>query len=152
MAEREISQPETAEQLSQQLIEFVDKAEFGTVQFRAVNDYFDLQKLYSLQQTYVEFLEKDAGNKIDRESMLRVQEMKIALLEHQIEQNKSQLPGYSGAYHHIGNALGEIGGLARTEAEKKHTDIKEQNLYVGRITESAYFEARAIVSMRKDNA
>jgi len=152
MAERETSQPETAEQLSQQLIEFVDKAEFGTVQFRAVSDYFDLQGLYSLQKTYVEILEGDAGNKIDRESMLRVQEMKIALLEHQTEQNKSQLPGYSGAYHHMENTLGEMEGLARIEAEKKHTDIKDQNLYVGRIRERAYFQARAIVSMKKDTS
>jgi hypothetical protein len=152
MAERDTPQPETAEQLSQQLIEFVDKAEFGTVQFRAVSDYFDLQGLYSLQKTYVEFLEGDAGTKIDRESRLRIQEMKIALLEHQIEQNKSQLSGYSGAYYHMENALGEIDGLARIEAEKKHTDIKEQNLYVGRIREGAYFKARAIVSMKKDTS
>jgi hypothetical protein len=152
MAEKDAPQPETVEQLGQQLMEFVDKAEFGTAQFRAVSDYFDLQGLYSHQKTYVEILEGDPRSKVDAESMLRVQEMEIALLEHQIEQNKSQLSGYSGAYQHMETALENISSLALVEAEKKHTDIEEQKRYVWRIRDVAYNGAHEIVSMKKETS
>jgi hypothetical protein len=152
MAERDTPQTETAEQLGQLLLEFVDKAEFGTAHFRAVSDYFDLQALYDYRKSYVEILEGDLRNKVHAESTLRVHETKIALLEHQIEQNKSQLPGYSGAYQHMETALEDIHSLAWEEAGKMHTEIEEQRRYVMRIWQVAYDGAHEIISMKKDTS
>ena len=150
MTERETPQPETAEQLGQQLLEFVDKSEFGTVQFRAISDYLDLRGYYALRNWNVESLARKSEAEIA--SDIRVNEMKIALLEHQIEQNKSQLPGYSGAYRHMETALEDIDSLAKVEAEQKHTDFKEHEGYVRMIWEVTYDGAHEIVSLKKDTS
>lgn len=150
MAERDKPQPETAEQLGQQLLEFVDKAEFGTVQFRAVSDYLDLQALYGFRKWTIDELAVNSENQVERKGDIRVNEIKIALLEHQIEQNKSQISGYSGAYHHLKTSLEDIDSLAKVEAEKRYSGIKEQELYVRKIWEVTYNGAHEIVSMKKD--
>lgn len=152
MAERDTLQPESAEQLGQQLLEFVDKAEFGTAQFRAISDYFDLHTLYGRQKTYRKPLDGGSKNDVSFESSLRVYEMKIALLEHQIEQNKSQISGYSGAYQHMETALEDIGSIAAAEAEKKYADTTERRRYISQIWQVAYDGAHEIVSMKKDTS
>jgi hypothetical protein len=150
MAERHTPKPETAEQLGQQLLEFVNKTEFGTVQFRAVSDYLDLQTLHGSRAWDITRLVEEGGNKAETESEIRICEMRIALLEHLIEQNKSQLPGYSGAFQHMETALKDIDSLAKVEAEKKYFDADEQKLYIRRIWEMAYDGAHEIVSTKKD--
>jgi hypothetical protein len=152
MPERDTPQPETAEQLGQQLLEFVDEAEFGTVQFRAVSDYLDLRALYGSREWNMNRLVGASENKAERASDIRVQEMKIALLEHQIEQNKAQLPGYSRAYQHMETALDDIDSLAKVEAETKYPDVAEQQHYVRQIWEVAYNGAHEIVSMKRDTS
>src|SRR5688572_5138375 len=99
MAERDAPHSETAEQLGQQLLEFVGKAEFGTVQFRAVSDYLDLRGYYGLRNWNID--SSTGKSEAERASDISICEMKIALLEHQIDQNKSQLPGYSGSYQQM---------------------------------------------------
>ena len=47
MREGDTPTPETAEQLGQQLLEFIDKAEFGTTEFQAITDYL-IFKPYSV--------------------------------------------------------------------------------------------------------
>jgi hypothetical protein len=152
MAERDIPQPETAEQLGQQLLELVDKTEFGTPEFRAVSDYLNLRALYGNREWNMNRLVGESGSKVERESDIRVDEMKIALLENQIEQNKSQLPGYSGAYQHMETALEAIDSLAMVEAEKKYTDANEQKRYARQIWEVAYDGAHENVSMKRDTS
>jgi len=97
-------------------------------------------------------LAEESRFKAERESDIRVDELKITLLEHQIEQNKPQLPGYSGAYQHMETALADIDTVARIEAENKYADTKEQELYTRRIWEVAYDGAHEIVSMKKDTS
>src|SRR5688572_12048624 len=111
MAERNTQQPESAEELGQKLLEFVGKAEFGTVEFRAISDYLDMRGYYGLRKWNIDGL---AGkSEAERASDIRICEMKIALLEHQIDQNKSQLPGYSGIYQHMETALENIDSRAK---------------------------------------
>ena len=138
--------------MGQQLLEFFEKTEFGTAQFKAVSDYLDLKTLHTLRELNIHTSAGDNEAKTKRESEIRIYEMKIALLEHQIEQNKSQLSGYSKAYQLMETALKDIDTLARVEAEKKHADIKEQKRYARQIWEVAYDGSHEIVSMKKDTS
>ena len=150
MAERDTSQPETAEKLGQQLLEFVDKTEFGTAQFGAVSDYLDLRTLHSLRELDVDALSGNNENKTKRESDIRIYELKIALLEHQIEQNKSSIPGYSWSYQHVETAFEDVFSLALVESEKMHPDIQEQESYARQICDVAYAAVHEIVSVKRD--
>jgi len=141
---------ETTEQLRQQLLEFIYKTRFGDPQFQAISDYLDLRSLHNLREYDIDQPVKDTLKQIKKESDIRINEMKIALLELQVEQNKSRLSGYAHSYQHIQKALEDIYSLAQTEAENKFSDISAQEKHAISIRQAAYEDANEIISMKRD--
>jgi hypothetical protein len=150
MAERNTPKPETAEQLGQQLLEFVDQTEFGRATFKAVSDYLELRSLYAMRNHGLGSITEDGVTRTTKESDMRIGEMRIALLEHQIGQNKSRLPGYSGGYQHLETAFDDIYSLAMVEAEHQYTDVSKQEAYTLQMCNTAYERAYEIISMKRD--
>jgi hypothetical protein len=133
MAERDTPQPETAEQLGQQLLEFVDKTKFGTPEFQAVNDYLDLRSL----------------REQEGESP-RINEIEIALLKRQIAQHKSQLPGYSRTFGRIERDFADLLTVSGLEAQQKFSESSEQDQYITQMCQVALNGVQEIVSMKRD--
>lgn len=121
MPEFDNNDADTAEQLSQELVQFVQSAEFGSPEYKAASDYIDHQALYlDLRQVLNDVFElkNEPEKRLAAESRLRINEIKIAFLEHNIRQNQSDLKGYSDAYNHIDASLGDIAMLASNKDEK----------------------------------
>lgn len=135
MAERDTPQPETAEQLGQQLLEFVDKTKFGTPEFQAVSDYLDLRSLR--EQT---------------EENSRINEIEIALLKRQIAQSKSQLPGYSRTFGQIERDFDDLLTVSGLEAQQKFSQSSEQDQYVTQMCQVALNGVQEVVSMKRDTS
>ena len=100
-------------------MEFIENSQFGTPEYQAESDYFDLEGLYNL-------LETDADNAIGGkdpnatfffESHLRITELKIALLENEIRHKQSRLEGYSKVYLKLDTGFEELAGTAFDEAK-----------------------------------
>lgn len=150
MAESNSPKPETAQQSGQKLLEFVDKTEFGTDQFIAVNDYLELRALYAMREFDIVALTGDPDDRTKKEGNIRIQEIKIALLEHRIAQNKSRLVGYSKSYQHMETAFDNIYSLAMVEASQKFANVSEQEDHAIQMQQVAFEGAHEIISMKKD--
>lgn len=133
MAERNTPKPEKAKHLGQQLLESIDRMRFGTSHFQAVNDYLDLADLQEV-----------------REENDRINELEIALLRHQIRQNKSRLRGYSNTYGRIERDFDDLLTVSKLEAQQKFVDPDEQDRYVREVWSVACNGAREIVSTKRD--
>lgn len=145
---------ETADQQGQLILEFVHGIEFGTPQYEAVSNFFDLKDLeQSLKQEYKNALSRED----DRESSqywgsrARITEHKIALLEYQISQNNSRVKGYQSAYVHIGIGLEELYSIAHTEAEGKFPeDNVEQSFYAENLYDTIFDKAQDVMNGKRD--
>jgi hypothetical protein len=150
MTEWGTPKPETAEQLGQQLLEFVDGTEFGTTEFQAVSDYVDLRSLREFRDENINRLAGNTENRATAESDTRICETKIALLELQIEQNKSRLPRYSRTLQKIATGFADLNTVSSLEAEQKFREFDERNRYVTEIYHLAFNGAEEIVSRKRD--
>ena len=150
MTEWENLQPETAEQLGQNLLEFIDQTEFGTTEFQAASDYIDLHSLHELRDETINKLASNPENRTITESNVRICETKIALLEVQIEQNRSRLARYSRTFQKIETGFADLQTVGSIEAQQKITEFDEQNRYVTEICQVAFNGAEEIVSRKKD--
>ena len=155
MTEWDKKSAETAEQIGQGLIEFVEKTEFGTPQYQAVSDYLYLkQSEQSLKQLQENALTKDEGSegKIYWETQARIREQKIALLELQIYQNQSRIRGYDSAYTHIGIGFEHnLVSVAYREAEQLFAnDKQQQRFYVSDLYERFFDKAQDTVNGKRD--
>ena len=135
MAERNTPQPETAEHLGLQLLEFVDKTEFGTPEFQAVSDYLDLRSLRE-----------------EPEDDPQINKIEIALLKRQIAQCKSQLPRYSRTFGQIERDFADLLTVSGLEAQQKFSESSEQDQYISQICQVALNGVQEIVSMKRDTS
>jgi hypothetical protein len=151
--ERDINKPKSADEWSNHISEFAHKWELGTPEHCAVNDFLNLQLLYG------RFGEKPSSyiSDIGGESSLSQEQrenrdlQKIALLEHNIEQNQARLPGYSNAYVHLSVSFQELLGSAAMEAKAKFTDDSEKEKeYVKKIYEETLDYVYGDVFERQD--
>jgi hypothetical protein len=131
MSEREVPPLKTPEEIGQDIVGYAEKAEFGTPEFQALSDYFDKENLlntYNMQIRMAEHPDAHEVSEIKIESIMRVSEMQIALLEHQINQKKSVVPGYDRAMQYIEWGFDQLGvdSIINPEAEK---DGDETELY-----------------------
>jgi hypothetical protein len=150
MTEWGMPKPETAEQLGQGLLEFIDRTEFGTTEFQAASDYMDLHSLHELRDEAINKLASTPEDSAITESNVRICEMKIALLELQIEQNRSRLPRYSRTFQKIETGFADLQTVGNIEAQQKFTEFDEQNRYVTEICQVAFNGAEEIVSRKRD--
>ena len=144
---------ETAEQQGQRILEFVQGAEFGTTQYEAASDFFDLK---DLEQSLKQEVKNARSKKDDPEgnqywgSRARISEQKIVLLEHQIDQNSSRVTGYQSAYVHLGIALEELFSIAHREAEGKFPEnTEQQNFYVENLYDTVFNKAQDSVNSKR---
>jgi hypothetical protein len=150
MTEWETPKPESAEQLGQHLLEFIGGTEFGTTEFQAVSDYVDLSLLRELRDENINRLAGNTENSAITESDTRICETKIALLELQIEQNKSRLPRYSRTFQKVEIGFADLNTVSGLEAEQKFMEFDERNRYVTEIYHLAFNSAEEIVSRKRD--
>ena len=138
MAEQGLDKPKTAEEQGKILIEFARSAEFGSAQYNAISDYLELESLEeSLGIVQSNALEKrdDEERTKHWENMAQIDQLKIALLEHEISQNNSRIKGYESAYVHIAIGFEDLRSTASKEAEAKFPndeilqETEEQSIY-----------------------
>jgi hypothetical protein len=130
MTERGIPRPETTEQVGGQLIEFIEKIDWGTPEYQAVSDYLHLRQLEQslrLEQANAISNAGDPERKMHRESQIRITEQEIAFHRTQIYQHQSRVQGYDSTYVRVGIGLEhDLMSAARREAEGMFTQDREQ--------------------------
>ena len=154
MSERDKKSPETAEQIGQELIKFIENTEFGTPQYQAVIDYLHLRQLEkSLKLEQANALSKDDGSerKMHWEFEARISEQEIALHKFQIHQNQSRVQGYDSAYTHVGIGFEhDLSDASHREAKVQFPDDKERQRYYVRDLHSEYFgKAQSTVDAKR---
>ncbi len=91
----------TSSEIKQELLGYLKDAEFGTPKFLALADWLNLQKSEDWLHQCREEIASQKSLDVFRESQMRVEEYKVALLELKIQDRRSTLPGYAAAYSHI---------------------------------------------------
>jgi hypothetical protein len=131
MTDRDTGNQGEAKPFGQELVSFVEGLRFGTPEFRAVSDYFQEQKLYremALHRNNSLSRGNDRAQTGYWESEERISEAKIALLQHQIYQNETQLEGYSKTYYHFKSMLeSDLALASNNEANKKFPNDEASN-------------------------
>jgi hypothetical protein len=112
MTERVKEGKETSEQMTQELFEFVNKADFDSPQFRAISDCVALNDLYSRIEKISDQIKQNDKNRpetsYEAESRLRISEFEMGLLSNQIYQNKTTIRGYQKAYAYVSSTINGI--------------------------------------------
>ena len=129
-------QPESADEWSTYITEYVHEQDFGSPGFEAVNDFYNLQNFY--WQTKEDRLvgtdlingKANLSTKERRDLVLR----KISLLEHTIDQKEGSVPGYASAYLEIRSSFNDMIFAATREAKINFPENKtKQSEYVQEI-------------------
>src|SRR5687767_10502711 len=96
MQERNINRPATAEEWMDHISEFAHKWELGSPEHCAVNDFLNLQRLYSRfgEKPHDYLADVSGESSLSQEHREDRDIQKIVLLEHTIEQNQARIPGY----------------------------------------------------------
>ena len=101
------------EEAGENLVAFAEQAELGSPEFHTLSDYFDQQNLLGTYQIQLRIAEHPADDGLKSEvkagSRLRITEMQIALLDHQIGQNKAVIPGYGRSFQFIESVFDQLG-------------------------------------------
>lgn len=118
------------------IIEFASKCEFGTPEFQALSDFYQLADL--CEDTKSEELSQFAigGHltHLPHEKRLEVIMQRIVMLEHTIDQKKSNIPGYANAFSELSISFHELENATSDAAEINFTnDPAQQTAYVNRI-------------------
>src|SRR5687767_4501450 len=103
MQERNRNRPTTADEWMDHISEFAHNWELGSPEHSAVNDFLNLQRLYSgfgeKPHHYLADVSGESGLSQEHRENRDIQ--KIALLEHSIEHDQARIPGYANAYVHL---------------------------------------------------
>lgn len=118
--------------------EYSHRWELGSPEHCAVNDFLNLQRLYSQfgEKPHHRLADVSGESGLSQEQRENRDLQKIALLEHAIEQNQARISGYSNAYVHLSISCQELLGAATGEAKGKFPDQDEKqkehvkNIYV----------------------
>jgi hypothetical protein len=157
MKEQEQSTPTTpTEQIRQNLLDQLKAAEFGSATFRAASDYFALSYQRNLMETErdkIFLVGSDQKKRIHWESETRIRETQIALLEREIESNKSRVPGYSKAYMNLLLAFDHLGTLTHEEAKNKYPSDEEKRKQYGKdLYRKIHDEINDLIYVRQDQS
>ncbi len=105
MPERDRNKLDSAQQEADKLLDQIKNSEFGSVAYQAASDFFQ----HKVLDRYIGILREriikhpdDNEERVDDESRLRIEEVKMALLEHDIEQKQILMKGYANIYGGIG--------------------------------------------------
>ena len=128
MKEQAQREPETVEEWTHHISEFASKCEFGTSEFQALSDFYNLARLadYTRGEDVSEFVAEGHLMHLSHEARLGVILQRIALLEHTIDQKSASVPGYAATYDELSISFQELRGAASAEAKTKYGDNQEQ--------------------------
>ncbi len=121
MVEQGVKKPRSAAEEGQILIEYAQGAEFGSAKYDALSDYLEMESLeegLELAHRNARDAPESSKGRSHWESMVRVDEMKMALLAHSIRQNASRNKGYGAGY---AEARSLIDNLRSAAAHDAHT-------------------------------
>ena len=109
-----------SEKIKQELLSYLGEERLGSVRHRAFFDYTNHDKLMGDWRDKVDSLPKikNPSRKLVEESRVRISEFKLALLETEIERNKTTLPGYDQATEHIESMLERLQSTMKDERGK----------------------------------
>jgi hypothetical protein len=146
--------PESTKQVGGQLIEFIEKTEFGTPEYQAVSDYFHLQQLersLKLEQANAISSGDELRGKMHWEAQARITEQEIAFHKVQIYQNQSRLKDYESAYTQVGIGFEyDLVDAARREAEQLFAEADEQqNFYIDNLCATFFNKAENIINIKR---
>jgi len=136
MSERENKIPVTTEEWSDHISEFSHKWENGTPEHYAVNDFYNLQKLYGEigQEPKSELAKVSGEANLSTEQRATLTLQRVALLEHTIEQNKAHIKGYSSAYLEMSTSFQNLISAASQDGRSKFPNEEEnQTAYIKQI-------------------
>jgi hypothetical protein len=145
-----------SEQVRQNLLDHLKDVEFGSIKHWAAIDYFNLsyqERVLSTQRNNVLSAGRDPEQKMYWESEVRIRETHIAILERDIDRNKSRVPGYSKAYMYLVSSFDQLGDLSNKEALSKYpTDKEMRDQYGQSVFESIHDEISHLVYARQDQS
>jgi hypothetical protein len=145
-----------SEQVRQNLLDHLKDVEFGSIKHWAAIDYFNLsyqERVLSTQRNNVLSAGRDPEQKMYWESEVRIRETHIAILERDIDRNKSRVPGYSKAYMYLVSNFYELGVLTYREAESKYpADEEKRDLYQDGIYSKVQGEISNVIFSRQDQS
>jgi len=135
MTDREKRRPTTADEWSDHISEFAHKWEVGSAEHSAVNDYYNLRRLYGEigkepDKTHI-IITGEANLTPEKRQDLIL--LRIALLEHSIDQKSGTMQGYGGAYTEMSISFQELIGAAGREAMEKYSEKEKQMEYITNI-------------------
>jgi hypothetical protein len=89
---------------------FFREAEIGSVKYQALMDYKEIHDINAqMGRLYKALAETESTDKrIWMESELRVNEMRLALMEVERHKNEKQTPGYATAYYFLDSHLDDL--------------------------------------------
>lgn len=135
MPDRERTRPTTSDEWSEHISEFTHKWEVGSAEHSAVNDYYYLQRLYGEigKKPERHHISVTGGENLTSEKRQDLILLRIALLEHAIDQKSGSIPGYGSAYTDMILSFQELIGVAGKEAKEKYPEQDRQREYVKNI-------------------
>jgi hypothetical protein len=136
MPERNINRPKTAEDWGDHISEFAAKCEFGTPEFQALSDLYNLANLSeeTKSEEASQFLADGHLVHLPHETRVGLILQRIVLLEHSIDQKKATIPGYSKAYNNLTVAFQELNEAARKDADSRFkSDHEQQKSYIYKV-------------------
>ncbi len=91
---------ETPQEVYDRIQQYVEAAPFGSAEYQAISDYIELQTLYqrSRNEDGRILSSKDEAARLSKQREANITDFQIALLNHQISQSESRVPGYGKAY------------------------------------------------------
>jgi len=120
--------PETTEQVKKQIVDLVEMSSFGSSEYQAMSDYIELQTLYESSRYESKWILSPRGEapKLVKEREARITDFRIALLNQQIYQSESRIPGYGKAYDKIVSLFeSHLPNAITREAEIRYPNDKE---------------------------
>ena len=133
MKEGDNRRPVTAEEWSYHISEFASKCEFGSPEFQALSDFYNLGNLAEETRSEESSQFIGGGNltHLPNETRRSLILHRIVLLEHTIDQKKASIPGYAKTYNDLTISFQELRDAAGKHAEAKYpNDPEQQTSYV----------------------
>jgi hypothetical protein len=141
MAERDKPQPETVDEIKQEFRTHLLSVEFGSPDYLAFCDFFSLEQQKHLRRIEIQALKGklSSDDNLERESQLRITEVRIAVLENDIERKKIMDIDYSKAHGRVEETMGNLRTAISNETKKVWPDEKDTN-WVRSETEETYHD------------
>jgi hypothetical protein len=137
--------------IKEDLLKFLEDATFGSAKYQGIMDCMHQNELNDTREDIINSLggETDTVSKEVKESALRMNEQRMALLEHTIEQKCMTLPGFFDAYYTVEGTFDNLGMVLHKEARQIYpNNEKAVDIYVTREWSEIWDEARETLQNR----